>query len=51
LRADGWRYGEAKDEGAKTHPCPVPFAELPEDQQRKDALFVAIVQALAPHNA
>jgi hypothetical protein len=48
LRADGWRYGEVKDEGAKTHPCLVPFAELPEDQRRKDVLVVAIVRALAP---
>jgi hypothetical protein len=39
----------AGDEGTKTHPCLVPFADLPEDQQRKDALFIAIVQALAPH--
>jgi hypothetical protein len=49
LRADGWRYGEVKDEGANTHPCLVPFAELPEEQQRKDALLVAIVQTLASH--
>jgi DNA-binding transcriptional MerR regulator len=48
LRADGWQYGEVKDERAKTHPCLVPFAELPEAQQRKDAVLVAIVQALAP---
>jgi hypothetical protein len=27
----------------------VPFAELPEEQQRKDAVLVAIVQALASH--
>jgi DNA-binding transcriptional MerR regulator len=49
LRANGWQYGEVKDEAAKTHPCLVPFAELPEEQQRKDALLVAIVQVLAPH--
>jgi DNA-binding transcriptional MerR regulator len=48
LRAGGWQYGEVKDERAKTHPCLVAFAELPEDQQRKDAVLVAIVQALAP---
>lgn len=51
LRADGWRYGEVKDEGAKTHPCLVPFAELPEGQQLKDALLVAIIQTLAPLSA
>ena len=49
LRAEGWHYGEVKDERAKTHPCLVPFAELPEEQRRKDAVLVAIVQALAPH--
>lgn len=48
LIADGWRRGEVKDEAAKTHPLLVPFAELPEDQKRKDVLFVAIVRALAP---
>lgn len=51
LRADGWRYGEVKDEGAKTHPCLVPFAELPEGQQLKDVLLVAIIQTLAPLSA
>ena len=46
--ADGWRYGEVKDEQAKTHPLLVPWAELPRDQQLKDNLFGAIVRALAP---
>jgi RyR domain len=44
---DGWRYGEVKDGTAKTHPCLVPYAELPEGQRRKDALFHAIVGALS----
>lgn len=43
---DGWVYGEVKDTVAKTHPCLVPFNELPEFQQKKDALFCAIVDAL-----
>lgn len=30
--ADGWKYGEAKDPEAKTHPCLVPFDKLPEFQ-------------------
>lgn len=42
----GWVYGEVKDADAKTHPCIVPFNELPEFQQKKDALFCAIVDAL-----
>ena len=41
--ADGWVYGEAKDVEAKTHPCMVPFAELPKEQQFKDSLFHAVV--------
>lgn len=45
--AEGWVYGEFKDPVAKTHPCIVPFDELPEWQQKKDALFLAIVRALA----
>lgn len=45
--ADGWVYGEVKDPDAKTHPCIVPFDQLPEWQQKKDALFLAIVRALA----
>lgn len=43
---DGWVYGEVKDANAKTHPCIVPFEQLPEFQQKKDALFSAIVNAL-----
>jgi hypothetical protein len=45
-RADGWTHGAAKDAGAKTHPCLVAYADLPEEQRRKDALFGAIVSAL-----
>ncbi len=43
---DGWVYGEVKDAEKKTHPCLVPFELLPEFQQKKDALFCAIVDAL-----
>ena len=43
---DGWVYGEVKDAEKKTHPCIVPFDQLPEFQQKKDALFCAIVDAL-----
>lgn len=44
--ADGWVYGATKDEAKKTHPCMVPYHELPEAQRRKDHLFAAIVRAL-----
>jgi uncharacterized protein YodC (DUF2158 family) len=44
--ATGWRYGPVKDAEAKTHPCMVPYDELPASQRRKDHLFLAIVHAL-----
>lgn len=43
---NGWVYGEVKDMDAKTHPCIVPFEQLPIFQQKKYALFSAIVDAL-----
>jgi hypothetical protein len=43
---DGWAYGVVKDATAKTHPCLVPYTELPEFQRKKDALFRNIVNAL-----
>lgn len=39
----GWVYGEVKDPEAKTHPCLVPFDQLPKEQQLKDHLFRAVV--------
>lgn len=42
----GWVYGDVKDEEAKTHPCLVPYGELPLEQRAKDAVFHAIVKAL-----
>jgi len=44
--AEGWVYGKLKDPEAKTHPCIVPFDELPPTQQAKDFIFRAIVRAL-----
>jgi len=45
---DGWKYGEVKDAELKTHPCFVPYEQLPKEQQAKDHLFKGIVAALAP---
>ena len=42
----GWKYGEIKDADAKTHPCFVPYDDLPLEHRRKDSLFQAIVSAL-----
>lgn len=44
--ADGWVYGEVKDAEAKTHPCCVPYEQLPPEQKAKDYLFRAVVHAL-----
>lgn len=41
-RATGLAYGDVKDAEAKTHPCFLPFDELPKTQQLKDAQFRAI---------
>lgn len=46
-RAGGWVYGEVKDPDAKTHPCLVPYADLPPEQRDKDRLFLAVVEALS----
>lgn len=44
---DGWRYGEIKDPVAKTHPCIVPYVDLPEVQQLKDDLYLSTVEGMA----
>lgn len=44
--AEGWTYGEVKDAERKTHPCMVPFAELPASQRVKDKIFRAVVEGM-----
>lgn len=44
--ADGWKYGPVKDSTSKEHPCCVPYEQLPVKEQKKDALFKAIVASL-----
>lgn len=46
--AEGWHYGETKCPERKTHPCMMPFEDLPAKDQAKDHLFKAIVNALRP---
>lgn len=41
---DGWTLGKIKDPVMRTHPCLVPYADLPYTQRAKDAIFMAIVE-------
>lgn len=43
-RAMGWIYGPVRDREAKTHPDMVPFDELEQREQDKDAVFVALCE-------
>ena len=45
--AEGWVCGPVKDATLKTHPCLVPYDDLPQSQQFKDLLFVRIVNTVA----
>lgn len=45
-KQDGWVYGPKKDAEAKTHPCLVPYSDLPAEQQTKDYLFGAAVRSV-----
>jgi tetratricopeptide (TPR) repeat protein len=33
---EGWRYGPARDDGRKQHPCLVPYEQLPESEKAVD---------------
>lgn len=46
-RAAGWKFGPVKDPEKREHPCFIPYGDLPAEQRRKDALFLAVVRALA----
>lgn len=43
--SQGWVPGP-KNEAAKTHPCLLPYDQLPEDQKLKDAFFTAVVRGV-----
>ena len=34
--ADGWTYGEKRDDARKQSPCLVPYSELPESEKEYD---------------
>ncbi|MBA3310812.1 MAG: ryR domain protein [Nocardioidaceae bacterium] len=40
----GWKYGTTRDVAAKTHPDMVPFDDLEQREQDKDAVFVALCE-------
>ncbi len=42
--AMGWKYGEEYSKETKTHPDLVPYAELEQKEQDKDAVFVALCE-------
>lgn len=42
--AMGWAYGPERNIEAKTHPDMVPFDELEQREQDKDAVFVALCE-------
>lgn len=44
--SEGWVFGEVKDPVAKTHPCMIPYSELPLNQRTKDYLFREVVHCL-----
>lgn len=48
---EGWVYGPTKDPEKKTHPCCVPYADLPPKQKLKDAIFHAIVNVMGSEEA
>lgn len=43
---DGWVYGPVKNVEKKTHPCMVPYNQLPVEQRAKDYIFSALVDTL-----
>lgn len=42
--ADGWTYGETRDDGKKTTPCLVPYSELSDSEKEFDR--VTAIQTL-----
>lgn len=33
---DGWTYGPTRDDEKRTHPCLIPYEELPEEEKEYD---------------
>lgn len=45
--AEGWTYGEARDDAKKTTPCLVPYGDLPESEKEYDRATATSVLKLA----
>ena len=41
--ADGWTYGPTRDDAKKTHPCLIPYADLPESEKQYDRITAMTV--------
>ena len=46
-KGEGWVYGEEKCAEKRTHPCILPFEDLPFHNRAKDILFRSIVHSLS----
>ncbi|GBC62521.1 hypothetical protein DENIS_3493 [Desulfonema ishimotonii] len=44
----GWRHGNERNPDKKTHPCMVPWEDLPYHEQAKTVLMIATVNILRP---
>lgn len=45
-QAAGWKYGPAKSNEHKTHPCMVPYDELNIWDKTKDDLYICVINSL-----
>ena len=39
--SEGWKYGERRDDAAKTHPCLMPYDQLPDSEKEYDRATAA----------
>lgn len=35
---EGWKYGPMRDDALKTHPCLIPYEQLPESEKEYDCM-------------